>query len=74
MIRRDIINVVGDMENFLDSLLAHTEEENCQHSVPDFLQEYFDKKNGRISGLPNGRHERGTNDSNLQPTDKEGGD
>jgi hypothetical protein len=45
MIRKDIISVVGDMENFLDSLLAHTEEENCTHSVNDFLQEYFDKKN-----------------------------
>ncbi|MGH9996558.1 MAG: hypothetical protein ACRD7F_00950 [Nitrososphaeraceae archaeon] len=45
MIRRDIISVIGDMENFLDSLLLHTEEENCNHSVSDFLQEYFDNKN-----------------------------
>ena len=45
MIRKDIINVVGDMECFIDRLLAHTKEENCQHSVSDFLQEYFDNKN-----------------------------
>ena len=45
MSQRNIISVVGDLENFLDSLLAHTEEENCQHSVSDFLKEYFDNKN-----------------------------
>lgn len=33
------------MESFIDSLLAHTEEENCTHSINDFLQEYFDNKN-----------------------------
>jgi hypothetical protein len=46
MIRENIISVIGDIENFLDCLLAHTEEENCTHSINDFLQEYFDKKNG----------------------------
>ena len=45
MIRRDIISVMGDVENFIDSLLSHTKEENCTHSVNDFLQEYFDNKN-----------------------------
>ncbi|HEY9398451.1 MAG TPA: hypothetical protein VIP29_00990 [Nitrososphaeraceae archaeon] len=45
MTQRNIISVVGDIENFLDSLLAHAEEEDCQHSVSDFLKEYFDKKN-----------------------------
>jgi hypothetical protein len=46
MTQENIISVVVDIENFLDSLLAHTEEENCTHSINDFLQEYFDKKNG----------------------------
>ena len=42
--------IIGDMESFLDRLLAHTEEENCTHSINDFLQEYFDnkRKNGDI--------------------------
>jgi hypothetical protein len=49
--RSNIINVVGDMETFLDRLLAHVEEENCQHSISDFLQEYFDKKNNVMASL-----------------------
>jgi hypothetical protein len=56
MTQRNIISVIGDMENFLDSLLAHTEEENCQHSVSDFLQEFFDNSNSnsnrKMAGKP----------------------
>jgi hypothetical protein len=52
MTQKNIISGIGDMENFLDSLLAHTEEENCQHSVSDFLQEFFDNSNRKMAGKP----------------------
>jgi hypothetical protein len=45
MTQRNMINVVGDMENFIDSLLAHAEEDNCTHSVMDLLAEFFDNSN-----------------------------
>lgn len=55
MIRKHIISVIEDIENFIDSSLVHTEAENCTHSIADLLQQFFDKKyqneNGR-TGLP----------------------
>lgn len=59
MIRNSNVRIIGDMEFFIDSLLAHTEEENCQHSISDFLQEYFDNKN-KI-GIGVGRPETSSN-------------
>jgi hypothetical protein len=74
MTQRNIVNVVGDMESFLDSLLAHAEEENCQHTISDFLREYFDNKNKIGVGRPetSSNNQQQANDSNLQPTHKEG--
>jgi hypothetical protein len=51
MARNSNVRVIGDIESFIDSLLAHTEEENCTHSINDFLQEYFDKKNNVMASL-----------------------
>lgn len=64
MIRRDIINVVGDLEAFIDRLLPHTEEENCQHSISDFLQEYFENKNKIRIGV--GRPDTSSNNQQTQ--------
>lgn len=51
MTRNSNVRVIGDMESFIDSLLSHTEVENCTHSINDFLQEYFDKKNNVTASL-----------------------
>jgi len=78
MIRKDIINVVGDMECFIDRLLAHTKEENCQHSVSDFLQEYFDNKNKKKNEDERRAASQGlqtrANTTSATPTSQEGED
>jgi hypothetical protein len=45
--------VIGDMENFPNSLLSHTEEDNCTHSLMDLLDEFFDKNSVRGMTTPN---------------------
>lgn len=39
--------IFGSMDLLISSLLAHAEEENCQHSISDFLEQYFDIKHKR---------------------------
>lgn len=74
MSQRNIISVVGDLESFLDSLLAHTKEGNCQHSVSDFLQEYFDNKNGRRAASQQQYLQTRANTTSATPTSQEGED
>jgi hypothetical protein len=38
----NIIDVVDDIESFIDKLLTHAKEEKCNHSVMDLLDEFFD--------------------------------
>lgn len=52
MTQRNIANVVGDMENFIDSLLSHAEEDNCTHSITDLIEEFFDNRNKKGVGRP----------------------
>ena len=74
MRQKNVNNVIVDTEKIIDSLLTHMEEENCTHSINDFLQEYFDNKNKIGVGRPDtsSNNQQQANDSNLQPTHKEG--
>jgi hypothetical protein len=60
-------NVVGDMENFIDSLLSHAEEDNCTHSVMDLLAEFFDNSsNNKNRRVGVGRPDKASNTMALQ--------
>jgi hypothetical protein len=39
--------MVADLENFIDVLLFHIQEDKCSHSVIDLIKELLYTKNGR---------------------------
>jgi len=73
MTQRNIINVVGDMENFIHRLLSHAQEDNCTHSVMDLLDEFYDNKNNNKIGVgPQDKLQQPTGQDNNNHLDKGG--
>jgi hypothetical protein len=61
------VRIIGDIESFIDSLLSHTEEDNCTHTVMDLLEEFFDNSsNNNNRGV--GRPDKASNTMALQDT------
>ena len=38
------VSVMIDVENLIDTLISHSNEDDCKHSVDDLLAELFDNK------------------------------
>ena len=36
-------NVIGEFDSLIDSLLSHTEEDHCSHSVMYLIEQFVDK-------------------------------
>jgi hypothetical protein len=71
------VRIIGDIESFIDSLLSHTEEDNCTHTVMDLLAEYYANKNknrgvGRPAKASNTNKDSSAADNNETPSDQQG--
>src|SRR6476620_3703596 len=51
---------IGDTEQYIDSLLSHTREDNCAHPLMDLLDEIFDKSNNDNKKWASGVNDKAT--------------
>jgi|RhiMetdeSRZDD1v2_1073273.scaffolds.fasta_scaffold82303_7 hypothetical protein len=63
MTQKNLLNVIGDVDNFIDRLINHANEDDCKLTINDLLTELFD-----ISNLDLNRHVMTANEPHRQST------